>query len=67
MKKALFLCDSPDSMARVYGKEELERVTTAYDMQADHPVSGAELLANPEAYRDTEVVFSTWGMPSRFG
>lgn len=64
MKKALFLCDSPDSMARVYGKEELERVTTAYDMQADHPVSGAELLANPEVYRDTEVVFSTWGMPS---
>lgn len=64
MKKALFLCDSPDSMDRVYGREEIDRITTAYDMQANHPVSGMELRENPGIYRNTEVIFSTWGMPS---
>ena len=63
MKKALFLCDSVESMNRVWGKEELDRVAAAYDMQADHPVSKTELLGANGAYKDTEVVFSTWNMP----
>lgn len=64
MKKALFLCDAPENIERVYGSEGISILAAAYDFLSPLPVTGKDLLASGGAYAECEFVFSTWGMPS---
>jgi len=46
----LYLCETKENIERIYG--------------VDVPVfTRQEVLAAPEKFRDTQVIFSTWGMP----
>jgi len=61
--KAIFLCNSPHNIRRVYGEkttaallERCEMIDTVYKKE--------DILANPTQFVDTEVAFSTWGMPA---
>ena len=59
--KAVFLNNDKGSIARVYAPETIERICNLVD--AD-PVSYTkdEIMQNPEKFRDTQFIFSTWGM-----
>ena len=48
--KTIYLCESEKDLRRVYGTE-------------DNIYCKADVLQDPENFRDTEYVFSTWGMP----
>ncbi|MBO4406153.1 MAG: hydroxyacid dehydrogenase [Clostridia bacterium] len=64
MKKALFLCDDPGNIRKVYGEKGIAALAASYDFLSPGPVSGRELLASGGKYRGAEIVFSTWGMPA---
>lgn len=57
MKKAIFLCDRPESIARVYAPPQLARLARAADIDG-------RVYSLEDAPADTDVVFSTWGMPA---
>ena len=59
--KAIFLCDSPENIARVFGEGRLERLKTFAEV---HPqvISTADFDHNLHVVRDAEYVFTTWGM-----
>ena len=48
--KTIYLCESDKDLRRVYGTE-------------DNIYCKADVLQQPQSFRDTEYVFSTWGMP----
>ena len=48
--KRIFLCDDAEILKRVY--RSVDRVYTKND-----------IIESPEFFRDTEAIFSTWGMP----
>lgn len=58
--KAVFLCNSPDNVRRVYDATATTRLHTLCTLD-EHIYTAADLDAIPE---DTEIVFSTWGMPT---
>ena len=60
--KAIFLNEKEGSIARIYAPETLNKICELVD--AD-PVqySKADVMKNPEKFRDTRFIFSTWGMP----
>ena len=62
MKKAVFICDKQNKFNAVFGGDVIQRIgklcrldTTVY--------SRADVLAAPHLFSDTEIIFSTWGMP----
>lgn len=56
--KSAFLCDNPNNIPRVYSDAVIEKI------EIDSTVFTAEdVRKSPEAFRDTEYLFSTWGMP----
>lgn len=59
--KAIFLCESRRNIDYVYGPRQLEQIRemTGTDMHAYTLAEAREC----GAVRDTEVIFSTWGMP----
>ena len=57
---AIFLCNSPENVRRVYDATAISRLRALCALD-EHIYSAAELDAIPE---DTEIVFSTWGMPT---
>ncbi|MFH1571278.1 MAG: hydroxyacid dehydrogenase [Gemmatimonadota bacterium] len=62
MKRAAFLCDSPERLAAVYGRGRRERVAALTDLCG--PVLTAGNLADhAAAAAGVEAAFSTWGMP----
>ncbi len=61
--KAIFLCESKKQIERVYAEGVTARLGGLFDMGAE-VVSRADITAEPERFRDVEVVFSTWGMPT---
>ena len=58
--RAIFLCNRPADVRRVYHADTVARLQNLCDLE-DNIYSSADLAAIPA---DTEVVFSTWGMPS---
>ena len=46
----------------VYAPDTLATLSTIAGLDPT-PVMREEILAEPEKYRDVEVIFSTWGMP----
>ena len=57
---AIFLCNSPDNVRRVYDAAAISRLHALCTLDR-RIYTAAELDAIPE---DTEIVFSTWGMPT---
>ncbi len=53
--KSIFLSDDKKSLENVYIK---------YIKEKDILYSKEDVLLNPSFFKDTEVIFSTWGMPS---
>ncbi len=58
--KAIFLCNREGDVRRVYHADTIARLQTMCDLE-DRIYSLADLANIPA---DTELVFSTWGMPS---
>ena len=58
--KAIFLCNRPEDLRRVYHADTVARLQSACDLD-DVIYSSAQLAELP---RQTEVIFSTWGMPA---
>ena len=58
--KAIFLCNRPADVRRVYHADTVARLQNLCDLE-DKIYSSADLDAIPA---DTEIIFSTWGMPS---
>lgn len=58
--KAIFLCNRESDLRRVYHADTVARLQSLCDLE-DAIYSSADLAAIPA---DTEIVFSTWGMPS---
>lgn len=57
---AIFLCNSPDNVHRVYDATAISRLHTLCSLD-ERIYTAADLDAIPE---DTEIIFSTWGMPT---
>jgi phosphoglycerate dehydrogenase-like enzyme len=60
--KVIILCDSPENTARVYGEGRLARLKTLANV---HPriISKADFDQVLSVIKDSEYIFSTWGMP----
>ena len=59
----IFLCENPQLFASVYAKEVIEKLQKQATIDP-HVYTKAELLAAPQKFSQTQVIFSTWGMPS---
>ncbi len=57
--KIIFLCQTEDTVLRVFNKKVLEKL----DFE-NKVFTKEDITANPENFREVEFVFSTWGMPS---
>lgn len=63
MIKAAFLNETPDTLGRVYGPRQMERLAGLVDLYPRVLTSVAEARAAMEDMKDVEVLFSTWGLP----
>lgn len=61
MKKAIFLNETPYKIDWVYSPEVKEKLRKDAVL-GDEIYSRADVIADPEKFRDTEIIFSTWGM-----
>ena len=63
MVKGAFVCDNPQKLHAVYSPAVIRDLHTCVSL--DETVWSREaVLRNPSALADTEVLFSTWGMPA---
>lgn len=58
--KLIFLCDSIDDFHHVYEKRTVEKISGNYNEKC---YNKSDVLKNPDFFKDTEYLFSTWGMP----
>ena len=61
MKKAIFLCDDPGAVARVYHGESVNQIRSVYEIE-ESVYTHTEL--QNRRFDDVEAIFSTWGMPA---
>lgn len=61
--KAIFLANYKGNIDYVYAQENIDRVASLCDIEKDKVYTEAEILANPEPFKDVEYIFSTWSMP----
>jgi len=62
-KKAIFLCDTPDVIYRVFDRATKAQIAALCDLE-EGVFSKADLLADPRRFCEVELVFSGWGMPT---
>lgn len=62
--KAILLNTDPDMIARVYEAETLTALAAEAGLFTEKVFDKADIPAHPEIFADTEIIFSTWGMPS---
>lgn len=60
--KSVFLCNDKQNPARVYSQETRNALLHCARL-SDAVYSKEDVLTNKEFFKDTEYVFSTWGMP----
>lgn len=60
--RSIFLCENPNSIARVYPLEIQAQLKNLAGLMPD-VYSKANVLKHPHGFRDVEFLFSTWGMP----
>ena len=61
--KAIFLANYKGNIDYVYPKETQERIKSLIDIDLENVYCQEDLMANPDAFKDVEYVFSTWSMP----
>lgn len=61
--KAIFLCEKAKTVDKVYAQHVKERIGKSVELDL-HVYSRSDVIESPEGFRDTEYIFSTWGMPS---
>ena len=59
--RAIILCDDW-ACAQVYGGELRDELARRVEF-ATAPLSGLQIAAHPEALRDVEIIFTSWGTP----
>lgn len=59
---AIFISDQKHNIANVYAPAIMARIWEKTGAQP-YIYNKAEILADPDAFRDTRFLFSTWGMP----
>ncbi len=57
--KIIFLCQTEDTVLRVFNKEVLDKLGFKEKI-----FSKEDVIANPDNFNEVEFIFSTWGMPS---
>ncbi len=57
--KRIFLCQDCDNINNVYSDQTIEKLGIKKEVFCKK-----DLLENPDKFKDTEIIFSTWGMPS---
>lgn len=60
--KAVFLGEKPHRLSYVYSDAVVDRIAAEAELDRTY-YNKADVLANKEAFADTEYIFSTWGMP----
>ena len=60
--KAILLSDAKRELLRVYTQETLQKLQEKADLDCT-PYDKQAILDNPAQFKDTEYIFSTWGMP----
>ena len=63
MKNAVFTCDKPNKFKSVFSEELVSRLGGACELDTAI-YTRADVLASPEKFSDTQIIFSTWGMPA---
>ena len=61
--KTIFLCDSESALRWVYATDTIERLQRLTGV-CDKVYTKSDVMASPAEFADTEIVFSTWGMPT---
>ena len=62
MKRAAFLCDSPDKVERVYGQGRREAVAGIVELYPQI-ITSQNFAEHAAVLPELDAVFSTWGMP----
>ena len=60
--KAIFLCELKDAICRVFDESVVAKLRTLTELD-ETIYNKSDLLTAPEKFADTEIIFSTWGMP----
>ena len=60
--KAIFLCENTSRLADVYADETVCAIAQSCGI-SNKVYRKADIIADASAFADTEIVFSTWGMP----
>ena len=60
--KAIFLCENSNNMFKVYDKTSVAELQALVGIE-NKIYSKADVLADADSFADTELIFSTWGMP----
>ena len=63
MKKAIFLCDKKDKFNSVYTSDVISKIKNISEID-EKVYTKADVLLSVECFRDTQMIFSTWGMPT---
>ena len=61
--KAVFLCEKSDKIFKVYDTDSVRELQSLTDIEKKI-YSKADVMRDSSAFADTEIIFSTWGMPS---
>ena len=61
--KAIFLCETTSKIYKVYDAASRAALLSLVGLE-DTVYTRAELLADPARFREVEMIFSTWGMPT---
>ena len=61
--KAIFLTNNKGNIDYVYGEKNISALAQMTDLDLG-VYCEEDILANPEAFKDVEYIFSTWGMPA---
>ncbi len=61
--KAIFLCEQKEICFKVYDHDALSAICSSAQIEKK-AYGRADVFADKEKFKDTEIIFSTWGMPA---
>ena len=61
--KAIFLCERTNAIFRVFDPDTVCKLQKLTEIEKKL-YKKENILSTPEAFRDVEIIFSTWGMPT---
>lgn len=60
--KAIFLANNKGNIDYVYGEKNIEKIASMVELDRT-PYCEEDIVAQPEKFKDVEIIFSTWSMP----